>query len=229
MNAALLLLADGRFPTGGHAHSAGAEAAVVVGDVTDMASLAALTKFRLHSTGIVDAAFAAAACAAAGDLRRMDGTEDWPALQCEYLARTLSPAQRDTSFALGRQLLRSGRRAWPRGRYAEAVQVLGGDIVQPLAMGLVGHAAGLSEQDTALCELHHLVGALTSAGVRLLGLDPFAVAALAAGLGPSMQQLATLAASFCCVPAADLPADVLLSTDVLAEHHRDLEVRLFAS
>ena len=39
MNAALLLLADGRLPTGGHAHSGGTESAVAVGQVTDLASL----------------------------------------------------------------------------------------------------------------------------------------------------------------------------------------------
>ncbi len=34
--AGLLLLADGRFPSGGHAHSGGVEAAVLVGDVADV-------------------------------------------------------------------------------------------------------------------------------------------------------------------------------------------------
>ncbi|MEU7048105.1 urease accessory protein UreF, partial [Streptomyces eurythermus] len=33
--AALLVLADGRFPAGGHAHSGGAEAAVKAGRITD--------------------------------------------------------------------------------------------------------------------------------------------------------------------------------------------------
>lgn len=35
--AALLVLADGRFPAGGHAHSGGAEAAVRAGRITDAA------------------------------------------------------------------------------------------------------------------------------------------------------------------------------------------------
>ena len=37
--AALLLLADGRFPAGGHAHSGGVEAAVTHGAVHDTDSL----------------------------------------------------------------------------------------------------------------------------------------------------------------------------------------------
>lgn len=34
--AALLVLADGRFPAGGHAHSGGAEAAVRAGRITEI-------------------------------------------------------------------------------------------------------------------------------------------------------------------------------------------------
>ena len=63
MNAALLLLADGRFPSGGHADSGGAEPAVGVGDITDLGSLREFVSGRLHTTGLVDAAFAAAVCA----------------------------------------------------------------------------------------------------------------------------------------------------------------------
>ena len=39
MDAALLMLVDGRFPAGGHAYSAGTEAAIALGDITDSASL----------------------------------------------------------------------------------------------------------------------------------------------------------------------------------------------
>ncbi|MDP9388377.1 MAG: urease accessory protein UreF, partial [Actinomycetota bacterium] len=46
-----LLLADGRFPAGGHAHSAGVEAAVADGRVGDVASLAAFARGRLWTAG----------------------------------------------------------------------------------------------------------------------------------------------------------------------------------
>ena len=55
---ALLLLADGRFPAGGHAHSAGVEAAVRYGDVVDDATLERYLQARLASTGVTDAAMA---------------------------------------------------------------------------------------------------------------------------------------------------------------------------
>lgn len=59
--AALLVLADGRFPAGGHAHSGGAEAAVAAGRVRDAEGLAAFCRGRLHTTGLTSAALAAAA------------------------------------------------------------------------------------------------------------------------------------------------------------------------
>ena len=55
----MLLLADGRFPAGGHAYSAGTESAVRYGDVTDLASLERYLRGRLATLGATDAAFAA--------------------------------------------------------------------------------------------------------------------------------------------------------------------------
>lgn len=59
--AALLVLADGRFPAGGHAHSGGAEEAVGAGRIRDAADLGAFCRGRLHTAGLVAAALAAAA------------------------------------------------------------------------------------------------------------------------------------------------------------------------
>ncbi|MGB8940173.1 MAG: urease accessory protein UreF, partial [Streptomyces sp.] len=50
---ALLVLADGRFPAGGHAHSGGAEEAVKAGRITGAASLGEFCRGRLHTTGLV--------------------------------------------------------------------------------------------------------------------------------------------------------------------------------
>ncbi|MGD9797255.1 MAG: urease accessory protein UreF, partial [Acidimicrobiia bacterium] len=57
---AALLLADGRFPMGGHVHSGGVESAVADGRVVDVPTLAAYLLGRLHTTGLTDAALAAA-------------------------------------------------------------------------------------------------------------------------------------------------------------------------
>jgi urease accessory protein len=102
--------------------------------------------------------------------------------------------------------------------------------MQPVALGTVAAAAGLGSRDAALCALHHLVGAVTTAAVRLLGLDPFEVHALAARLAPRLDTLADDAAAFAaqCTPR-HLPATTSVLADILAEHHATWEVRLFAS
>lgn len=223
--ASLLLLADGRFPSGGHAHSGGAEASVGVGDIADLASLRSFVRGRLQTVGRVDAAFAAAVCWRCTN----PGLVPWETFEAEYLARTGAPRLRHASRTLGRQLLRGGRRAFPSVLADEAVAALGTSIPQPIVMGLVAAAAACTPTEAALCELHHMVGSLTSAGVRLLGLDPFEIAAFGAQLAPELERLATVAAATADADPSDLPADVALLNDVLAEHHSTWEVRLFAS
>src|SRR5207245_6548388 len=56
---ALVLLTDGRFPSGAHPHSAGIEVAVARRAVTDLDDLARFLLGRVHSAGLVDAAFVA--------------------------------------------------------------------------------------------------------------------------------------------------------------------------
>jgi urease accessory protein len=153
----------------------------------------------------------------------------WTELEAEYLARTASPRLRVASRTLGRQLLRGARRAFPSPRFEEAVAALGTSIPQPIVMGIAVAAAGCSPADAALCELHHMVGSLTSAGVRLLGIDPFEIAAFGAELVLTLETLAAEAAATADAAPAELPADVALLNDVLAEHHSTWEVRLFAS
>lgn len=220
-SAALLLLADSRFPTGAHAHSGGIEASHARGDVRSVADLEAFLAGRLQTTAAVDAAFAAAAC---------DTTADLGGLDHELAIRTPSPRLRAVSRTLGRQLLRPAERAWPHHRYAVLRAVDDDGPMQPIALGVVAAAAGLTPIDAALCSLHHLVGAVTTAAVRLMGLDPFDVHALAAGLASHLEELATVAAeqAATCV-AADLPALGSVLADILAEHHATWEVRLFAS
>jgi urease accessory protein len=219
--AALLLLADSRFPTGAHAHSAGVEASQARGDVRSVADLELFLDGRLSTIAPVDAAFAAAACRGSAPLTELDH---------ELSIRTPSPRLRAVSRTLGRQLMRPAERAWPSSRYATLRALHPDGPMQPVGLGVVAGAAGLEPVDAALCSLHQLVGVITTAAVRLLGLDPFDVHASAARLGPRLEELAAAAADHASTSSPDqLPATTSVLADILAEHHATWEVRLFAS
>src|SRR5439155_5953940 len=65
MNVTALLLADSRFPGGGHAHSGGLEEAAARRLVSTVDSLPGFLRSRLYTTGFLAAVFAAAAAHAA--------------------------------------------------------------------------------------------------------------------------------------------------------------------
>ncbi|MFG2574187.1 urease accessory protein UreF [Streptomyces sp. NPDC048481] len=221
--AALLVLADGRFPAGGHAHSGGAEAAVKAGRITDAASLEAFCRGRLHTAGLVAAALAAAAAAGA-DPALLDAAAD---------ARTPSPALRTTSRRLGRQLLRAARATWPGGELDAVAQRFPKGAHQPVVLGLTARSAGLAPADAAYCALYESVSGPATAVVRLLSLDPFEATAVLARLAPELDRLADRAvASAAAVPAegADaLPAASAPLLEIGAQAHAAWPVRLFAS
>jgi urease accessory protein len=212
---ALLLLCDGRFPAGGHAHSGGLEAAVGGGRVHDLASLREYLVGRLETAGLVTAAFAAAACAGTGP----------STLDDELDARTPSPALRLASRRQGRALSRAGRLTWPSVRYAG----LCAQPHHPVALGVVAAAAGLSPAQAALAGAYTALTGPAGAAVRLLALDPFAVQAVLAELTSTVDELAGRAAGYAGAPVEELPAAGAPLTDIAAEIHASWEVRLFAS
>ena len=218
---AALLLADGRFPAGGHAHSGGLEAAVSDGRVHDVASLASFVEGRLATAGRVAAGVAAAACSGR-----------WPvaALDAEADARISSPALRRASRAQGRQLVRAAAHAWPVAVAAAS------SPHHAVAVGVVSAAAGLGPVDAARWAAYDSVMAPATAGVRLLALDPFAVSALVAGLATAIDEVAAEAAAWVAgawaagtVQPEDLPCQAAPLLDLGAEAHAAAEVRLFAS
>jgi urease accessory protein len=209
---ALLLLADGRFPAGGHAHSGGLEAAVDDGRVHDLASLAVFLDGRLATVGMSDAALAAAVVHRWPD-------PPWAVLEAEARARTAAPAVRAASSALGRQLLRAARRLW-------AVDAPDG-CSHPVALGAVAAAAGLTALDAASLAAHHAVTGPAGSAVRLLGLDPVAVQGVVVAL--PVDEVAAEAAAAGAGPLDALPGAGLVLADLAAERHARKEARLFAS
>jgi urease accessory protein len=213
------MLADGRLPAGGHAHSGGVEAAVQAGRVRDLIDLGEFLRGRLATTGLVCAAFAAAAC------QRSQSIVDCAELDMGLDARTPSPALRKASRAQGRALLRVGRHMWtvaPLAGHPDGPH-------HPVALGVVAAAAGLDPGQAALIAAHGAVSGPASAAVRLLSLDPYAVQAQLAGLASACDQTAERAASFAGAPVDTLPANGAPLLDIGAEIHASWEVRLFAS
>ena len=100
MNVMALLLADSRFPGGGHAHSGGLEEAAARGLVRTEADLPAFLRNRLRTAGALAAVFAAAAA--------RPGV-DWLVLDAELDARTPSAAQRAASRAQGKATARAAK------------------------------------------------------------------------------------------------------------------------
>ncbi|MFF9298881.1 urease accessory protein UreF [Streptomyces sp. NPDC014764] len=221
--AALLVLADGRFPAGGHAHSGGAEAAVHAGRITGAESLEDFCRGRLHTTGLVSAAVAASA-ALGVDPGELDAAAD---------ARTPSPALRSAARRLGRQLLRAVRATWAGPELDALTRRFPKGAHQPVVLGVAARAAGLGAEDAAHCALYESVGGPASATVRLLSLDPFDATAVLARLAPEVDRVAETAVRAAhrvveegtdALPAASAPL-----LEVFAEAHAARAGRLFAS
>ncbi len=213
--ASLLLLADGRFPDGSHAHSFGMEAAVALGRVHDPASLHRYVEARLWTTVRTDAG--AAVLAARGD-------HPLDVLDAALVVRQPSRATRDASRTLGRSLVRTAARLWPG---SEPRLLDGRPPLQPVAFGAVAALAGCGPADAALCTSHAAAAGLSSAALRLLGLDPFEVTAVLADLRDPVAAVAASAADL--VDVADLPSTSTPLAELDAEYQRTIEPRLFGS
>lgn len=213
---AALLLADGRLPTGGHVHSAGVESAVSDGRVHDVASLAAYVRGRLHTVGLTEASVAAAAVLHPHEL---------VALDAEAEARIPVPDLRAVSRRLGRQLLRVAGACWPDASARSPRD----DPHQPVALGVVAAAAGVPAHQVAALAVHHAVATPAQAALRLLGLDPFGVAAVLASLADEGALVAAEAVAAAGGPIRDLPARSGPIVEIAAAHHQRLDGRLFAS
>ncbi|NUT91186.1 MAG: urease accessory protein UreF [Saccharothrix sp.] len=216
MDLAALMLADSRFPGGGHVHSGGLEEAVARKAVTDLPSLHRFLIGRLRTAGVLGAVFAAAATR--GRFAELD---------VELDARTPSPAQRAASRMQGRGIARAARKAWPSETLAELLRA----TPEPHHPIIVGALVGEPRAAAQVVAYHAVTGPATGA-IRLLGLDPFGVNAIIARLAPDLENVVAQAEKHADDPPPDLPAPSAPGLDLLAEahdrHHRE-EVRLFVS
>jgi len=217
--ATLLVLADGRFPAGGHAHSAGIEVFARNCEITDVASLRVFLRGRVATTGYSDATVAAAALESSLD-----------EVDAEANARIAVPELRVVSRMLGRRLVRTASRCWPDARLGAAARVHADGPHYAVALGAAATAAGLDARSVAVVAVHASAATPATAAVRLLGLDPVAVYAELAALAPEIDRIATSA-------VADVArhglrgslAPAAPRTEIAAARHSRLEGRLFAS
>ncbi|GGU99911.1 urease accessory protein UreF [Streptomyces albospinus] len=221
--AALLVLADGRFPAGGHAHSGGAEPAVTAGRIKDAATLETFCRGRLHTAGLVAAGLAAAAAAGCDPLLLDDAAD----------ARTPVPALRQVARRLGRQMMRAARATWPGPELDALAAARPRGAHQPVVLGLAARSAGLAPLDAAYAVAYENISGPAAAAVRLLSLDPFDATAVLAHLAPDLEQVAEQGAEAAARVATEgldaLPAASAPLLDISAEAHAAWPVRLFAS
>ena len=223
MNAALMMLVDGRFPAGGHTNSAGVEAAVRLGDICDDATLERALLGRLATSGRVEAAFAAHVAGLVRPTSDVIATID-----AELSARIPSPALREASRRFGRQLLRSGSMIWSSPTL-DLISNGSADAHQPVVLGAIVAATGATPTDAAAVAFHHLSAAVTTAGVRLLGLDPMTVARVQARVGHRVDDWVREADAWATCSPADLPASGGSLTEILGEDHARWDARLFVA
>ena len=223
MDLSALILADSRFPGGGHVHSGGLEEVVARKLVTSVRDLPGFLSGRLRTAGYLAAVFAAASAHAAAN------RGNWSLLDSELDARTPSLAQREASRAQGRGTARAGRIAWP-SPVLERLLAETPRPHHPIVLGALVGVAGGSPYDAAMAVAYLSVSGPASAAVRLLGLDPFAVNAVVARL--DLAAVCSEAAAVAGEDPASLPSPGSPALDLFAEaharHHQE-EVRLFAS
>jgi urease accessory protein len=228
VNTALLLsLLDSRAPAGAHGHSGGMEAAVTAGFVAGVADVEQFCRLRLRTSGQAAAGFAAAACAL------WDGGASparWAELDGEFSARVPSPAARTASRQLGSGLRRLVAAMLPAADLATPWREIGRPAPHhPLVLGAAVALAGGGPQLAGVAAALGTVATAASAAVRLLGLDPYAVQGVLAGLATEINATGAARAGDNLGDFAGLPALSAPALDLLADVHARSEVRLFAS
>ncbi|WP_242452513.1 urease accessory protein UreF [Rhodococcus rhodnii] len=215
----LAMLADARLPTGGHAHSAGLEPAILAGLAANprrLHEIPDLARTRLRTITTVEAAAAVAARAA-----WLRGEYDLSGVETAWCARTPSAAMRDTARQLGRGYLRLARGLWPdafAGFTSERP-------VRPVVLGVVGAVAGLDARQVALLVGYDDVQTIASAALKLVPLDPAQAMRWVLDLHPDIAAMADEIAHV--ESPGDIPARSAPVLDDHAEAHARTTRRLF--
>ncbi|MFT4087110.1 MAG: urease accessory UreF family protein [Gordonia sp. (in: high G+C Gram-positive bacteria)] len=237
--AAVMLLADARLPTGGHAYSSGVEPALRGGLEPDR--VRGLMIGRAVTTSRVEAGTAVVArkvtlrvvqgadgraqgAAEPAEFVEASGISLLAAVDAAWAARTPSPALRDASRDLARGYLRLARRLWPSSPAIETVRA----VERPsraLVLGAMAVELQLSPADLARLVIYDEAAGAAAALLKLEPRDPAEVTgwildACAAG-EVHVEALAALTDP-AAIPAAGSP-----ETEEWAQAHAESSRRLF--
>jgi urease accessory protein len=155
------------FPVGAFSYSSGIEWAVEAGDVTDAATLRGwLSSMLADGSGFCDGVFLAHAhrAAARGD--------DGSLREVGELAAAFVPSRERhlETTSQGRAFIEIARMAWNCDGLPRLLDVCGGAIAYPVAVGIVSAAHGVPLAATMHGFLHAVVSNWISAGARLVPL-----------------------------------------------------------
>jgi urease accessory protein len=213
-----MLLADARLPSGGHAHSAGLEPALLGGmPATDAA---AYLRLRAKTTALVDAGTAVAAMHSVLDFT---GGAGLAGVETAWSARTPSRAMRDASRDLGRGLLRLARRIWPdaSGMAALSAQT----PPRPLVLGVIAAEVGMRAEELVRLTVYDDIASAVGALLKLDPRDPADGVALVLESCASIEPfVASIAATW---SPDDIPAFSAPQAEAWAESHAVTQRRLF--
>ncbi len=199
------------FPTGGYAYSHGLEWAVETRDAHDEGSTAAwLADVLQHGAGRTDAILLRHA-------HRADTVDALAAVQ-EIAAASQPCAERRAETLAQGTAFAIAARVWGAPLLAALP-----DAAYPVAVGALGAAHGVTEDDAATGLLHAFAANLVSAAVRLVPLGQTAGLRILAGLAPL---IATIAADTAHAALDDI-GGACFRSDIAAMRHETQYTRLF--
>lgn len=212
----LMLLADARLPTSGHAYSGGLEGALLGGLPPD--EIVGYCRTRLATVTFVDAA---TAVLCRGRALSGLGTAD---VEQAWAARTPSEALREAARALGRANRRLALRLWPASPALEELVGLH-EPARPRVLGLMAAAGGLSAAQLVRLVGYDDVQSVLSASLKLCPGDPVDAATALLELAPEIEALVPRCVGV--TEPSQLPAPSAPVLEAWAQAHAVATRRLF--
>lgn len=214
-----MLLADGRLPSGGHAHSAGLEPALLAG--MPAADAPAYLVGRAWTTSLVEAG---TAVVARHRLRAAPSPAALDDVVAHWAARTPSGAQREASRHLGRGVLRLADRLWPDAEAVRACAALAAPS-RPVVIGAIAAVTDMDPADLVRVIVYEDAQTAAAALLKLAPADPAVpvgwVLAACAAVDELVDEIAAL------TDPAGIPAGSAPHAEGWAEAHALMNRRLF--